>query len=267
VTLSGTIPSSLNWRDMDLMDGSTQWIRNWLDGCTQSKAVDGLMSKWRAVTSGVTQGLVLGLAPFIIFLSSMDSGIECTRNKFANDTKLCGAVDTLEGRDAIQRDFDRLERWACANLMRFNKAKCKVLHMGPGNCKHKYGLGREWIESSPAEKDLGILIEEKLSMMWQCVLAARKANCILGCIKTSMASRSREVVLPLCSALVRPHLESCIQLWSPQHRKDMELLEWVQRRATKMIQALEHLSDGERLRELGLFSLGKRRPSEQPSST
>jgi len=88
--------------------------------------------------------------------------------------------------------------------MKFNKAKCKVLHMGQGSPEHKYRLGREWIESSPEEKDLGVLVDEKLNVTWLCVLAAQKANRILGCIKSSVASRSREVTLPLCSGETPP---------------------------------------------------------------
>jgi len=119
--------------------------------------------------------------------------------------------------------------------MKIYKAKCKVLHVGRGNPKHKYRLGGDWIESSPEEKDLGVLVDKKLNMTRQCELTAQKANHTLDCTKTSVGSRARGVILPLYSGMVRPHLESCIQLWSPQHRKDMDLLEWVQRKATKMI--------------------------------
>ena len=123
---------------------------------------------------------------------------------------------------------------------------------------HQYMLGDNLLKCNYTGKDPGVLVDNRLAMSQECALEAKKAKSILGCIKKSVASRSREVILPFCSTLVRPHLEYCVQFWALWYKKDKDLLERVQQRATKMIKGLEHLPCKERLSDLSLFSLEKR---------
>jgi len=112
-----------------------------------------------------------------------------------------GAVDSLKGRESLQRALDKGKGWAITNHMKLNKSKYWILHLGWGNPGCTYRLGDEWLESRPVERDLGVLFDSKLHRNQQCALAAKKANCTLGCVRHSITSWIREEIVPLRSAL------------------------------------------------------------------
>ncbi|RMC14107.1 hypothetical protein DUI87_09196 [Hirundo rustica rustica] len=175
---------------------------------------------------GAPACLVL-LMPHIPFICpgewwSLSLGDRDILSKFADNRKLGGAANTPECCAALQKGFDRLERWT---ERKFSEGKCRVLHLGRSNHMDRHRLGIGLLESSCTGEDFGLLVDNKLSMSQQCAPVDEKADGVLGCIRKSIASRLREMILPLYSALVGPHQECCVQLWAPQDKRDMELLE------------------------------------------
>ncbi|KAJ7396007.1 hypothetical protein BTVI_149422 [Pitangus sulphuratus] len=131
------------------------WASNWLTGWAQRVIVNGFTSDWQWVTSGVPQSCILGPVLCNIFINNLDTGLKGILSKFAHDTKLGAAVDSLEGREALQGDLDKLEGWGITNHLKFNKGKCRILHLGWGNPGCSYRLRNEMLESSATERDWG----------------------------------------------------------------------------------------------------------------
>ena len=152
-----------------------------------------------------------------------------------------------------------MNEWSSRWQMQFNINKCKVLSVGKNNSRSKYTLNHEEVVRSKYEKDLGVIVDSDLRLQKQCLGARNKANKVLGFIFRSVKSRRSDVILELYLALVRPHLDYAVQFWSPHYRKDIGLLESVQRRMTKRIQGMRDIPYERRLRLLNLHSLEKHR--------
>ena len=237
-----------------------KWIRNFITSRKQMVALCGAYSSWTHVISGVPQGSVLGPVLFVCYINDMPESISSFLYIYADDTKIGRHISCDDDRSALQSDLDNLVVWSRNWQLRFNLDKCKVLHMGRGNMKSQYSMqddnGQIYIlQETAEEKDLGIWMDNSLKFSVHAARAASKANQILGLIRRSFV----HLDIPLYISMVRPHLEYGNVIWHPQYKKDKEILENVQHRATRLVPSLSKYSYEERLRQMELPSLSYRR--------
>ena len=224
------------------------WIEQWLTDWKQRVVVDGEVSSWKSVLSGVPQGSVLGPILFLVYINDLEEGVTGSILKFADDTKLFRKTKEIGDKKKLQDDIDKLIKWSEKWQMLFNFGKCKCLHTGPGNTGMNYEMGGTILSKTVKEKYLGVTMNA--NMKAQCRIAASKGIQILGMIRRNIAYKEKSLIAPLYKAIVRAHLEYCIQAWSTEK---------TQRRATKLIPGLRDLRYEERLKECGLTTLETRR--------
>jgi len=235
-----------------------EWIKSWLTNRRQRVSVDGALSNWVDVTSGVPQGSVLGPILFLIYINDLDTDIVSKLGKFADDSKLCKSINSQTDVSILQNDLYLLEKWADKWQMKFNEEKCVVMHLGKNNVKKPYRLGNVILKDSEKERDLGIIVDKTMKFSEQVNSAVGKANAMLGMIKRNITCKSKNIVTKLYKALVRPKLEYCVQAWRPYLRKDIDKIEGVQHRATKLIEGCRNLRYEDRLKATGLTTLEDR---------
>lgn len=239
-----------------------EWIRDFLTMRKSRVGVHGSFSRWREVLSGVPQGSVLGPLLFLIFVNDLPEWIKCSLKMFADDTKIWARIRSKQDSCVLQADLDNLMRWSDEWMMKFNCEKCKVMHIGH-DLDTEYYMTASGITTKldviTEERDLGIIIANNLKPSLQCSKAAAKAMSVLGMIARHFGRLDRQDFLLLYKTYVRPHLEYCVQVWSPHLVKDIETLEQVQRRATKLVDGIKKYSYEKRLKYLGLTTLYQRR--------
>ena len=235
------------------------WVRVWLTGGRQQCVIlNGQQSSWGEIESGVIQGSCLGPALFLIFINDIDTAVDLTASclsKFADDTKWARVVETEDDRKKFQEGVDGLAKWSRDWQLLFNAGKCKIMHLGAKNRQFSYTMNGVKMEEVEVEKDVGVMVASSLKPSQQCTAASGKANGVLGQISRAVNYRDKKTFMQLYKVYVRPHLEYCIQAWSPYTKTDKDKLEKVQRRAVNMVAGLKGKTYEQKLKEVGLSTL------------
>ena len=243
--------------------GSTlEWIREYLNGRTQTVVVNGEKSAEAPVMSGIPQGTVLGPLLFVVYINDLLDNISSNGLLYADDTKIFRQISSKKDAEELQLDIMKLEEWAKTWLLKFHPDKCHVLSLGKiENTKHthRYRICEQEMEHVYEEKDLGVVFDSEMSFREHIANKINKANSITGLIRRSFTFLDCESFTKLYCALVRPHLEYGQSIWSPHLMKDLDAIENVQIRATRLVDGLRNMSYSERLQKLDLPTLRYRR--------
>ena len=239
------------------------WVTDFLQQRTQYVNIKGNKSSQISVSSGVPQGSVLGPTLFIYYINDLPSYTDCNIKIFADDTKVYSAINAKCDYEKLQKCIYDLIKWTDTWLLRFNSEKCKVLHLGRNNPKYEYHISDKGVvrrlDSTVAEKDLGVIIDPDLCFDSHINTITKKANQIAGMLCRFITNKSKDVMVPLYKALVRPILEYGNPVWCPNLRKHIDRIEDVQRRFTRKISGTKNLGYEQRLAKLKLPSLEYRR--------
>jgi len=235
------------------------WIQAFLTDRRQRVCVDGELSEWAMVSSGIPQGSVLGPILFVIFINDMPSTIESACRLFADDTKVFRRVSSPEEVATLQADIDNLADWSKDWQLSFNITKCKRMHIGYGNPCQQYEMQGLTLEETSEERDLGVIVDQKLKFHAHCTTTAGKAFRTLGLIRKSFQRLDETTVPILYKTMVRPILEYGNVIWGPHFKGDQQLLDRVQHKATRLIPGFGELTYEDRLRRLRLPTLEHRR--------
>ena len=236
------------------------WIESFLLGRNQRVKVGKSLSNPTEILSGVTQGSVLGPLLFLVFIN--DLPLSCSHSTcsiFADDTKVYRNISNVDDADKLQSDLTGLMEWCKKWKMTFNPSKCHVMHYGKSNRKFLYHLNGCLLDNVEEEKDLGVIIPSNLLYQSQMNKVISKATKIIAMIKNTFSHMDKDIFLMLYKVYVRPILEYGQEIWSPHFQKDIDMLEKVQRRATKIVPSLKDQPYEKRLKDLGLYSLKDRR--------
>ena len=239
------------------------WIDDFLSERHQRVVVNGAKSKWSSVTSGIPQGSVLGPVLFVIYINDLPESCDCSTLLFADDTKVFQQVKSTADCENLQADLNHLQSWADRWQLCFHPQKCKVMRIGNGHPEFTYQMTVDGLlidlDTTHTEKDLGVYVDDKLKFDFHIHTAVTRANRMLGLIKRSYTYLDKESLLCLYKAMVRPILEYGVTVWSPYRIGDIDAVESVQRRATRILPELRGLDYEARLRSLKLPTLTYRR--------